>query len=444
MNDKTKIISLIATLLIIGLVILLVYNNQYKPPVLDAEGSTPQGVKQVVKANNEFAFKIYPFLVNESENKNVFYSPYSLSSAFAVLTEGANGKTKEEIDSVFGFPSTDILRPNFAEIFNEINSGSKDYSLRTANDLWIQKDFKVLPEYLKITRDYYGAKVTNLDFVRETEKSRQIINHYIEKQTNGKITNLIPYGMLDSNTRLVITNAVYFKGKWEIPFKKDDTELEDFFTPSGVVKVPMMNKEDSSYYYAETDKIQALKMLYKGDKLSMIILLPKRGKLFDLIRCNNTRSNLRDSCFTNFNYSLSDINDELSTDNLRHIESRMKKVLIRRVSIPKFKFDTAYDLKGVLKRMGMQTVFGVNSADLSRIDGKKDLFVSETMHKAYIDVYEEGTEAAAATFVSIGFSARARPFSPIIFRADHPFVFLIQDESNGEILFMGRVGNPTQ
>ncbi len=193
-----------------------------QPPAADNTDSTEQGIQAVVNANNQFAFDLYSEL-DKYEDGNMFYSPYSISAALAMTYEGAKGQTADEMKSVFHFPEEDILRPNFAAIYNDINKENKEYELKTGNALWVQKDYPFLEEYIDGVENYYGGKATMLDFVKEAEKSRQTINSFIEEQTKDKIKDLIPKGYLDEMTRLVLTNAIYFKGIWEWEFDKTDT-----------------------------------------------------------------------------------------------------------------------------------------------------------------------------------------------------------------------------
>ena len=219
-----KLIIALMVVVFVGIITALLFSSnqpnqsnqpdQQDQPLVDDTSSTKQGIQMVVDANNKFAFDLYSQL-NKTEKGNIFYSPYSISAALAMTYEGAKGQTADEIKSVFHFPEDSILRPNFARIYNEINKNEEDYESRTGNALWIQKDYPFLEDYINIVEKYYGGKASNLDFVKEAEKSRQTINSFIEEQTNGKIKDLIPKGVLDSLTRLVLTNAIYFKGTWQ-------------------------------------------------------------------------------------------------------------------------------------------------------------------------------------------------------------------------------------
>jgi len=387
-----------------------------QPPKADETGSTQQGTKDVANANNKFAFDLYSQL-DKSENGNLFYSPYSISAALAMTYEGAKGKTAEEMKSVFHFPENNILRPNFAAIYNDINKGAKDYELRTGNALWAQQNFPFLADYTNRVENYYGGKATNLDFVKESEKSRQTINSFIGEQTNNKIKDLIPTGFLNAMTRLVLTNAIYFKGTWQWEFDTSDTRDSDFkVTPSNIVKTPMMNMDPdkASLKYADTGDLQILELPYKGDKISMLVLLPSEN--------------------------LDAIESTLTAEKLNEYKSKMKETKLDSISLPKFEFDTKYFMKDALSALGMPTAFS-ESADFSGMTGKRDLFIGFVIHQAYVKVDEKGTEAAAATAVGMQ-TTSVRPRTD--FRADHPFIFLIQDKDTGNILFFGRVVDPTK
>ena len=382
---------------------------------VDDTSATQAGIQSVVEANNQFAFDVYEEL-NKTETGNIFYSPYSISTALAMTYEGAKGQTASEMQSVFHFPESSILRPNIAAIYNDINSGSAEYELKTGNALWAQYDYAFLQDYTDRVEQYYGGKVTNLDFVNETEASRQTINTYIEQQTNDKIKNLIPKGVLGALTRLVLTNAIYFKGTWEWEFEKSKTYDEDFYiTSTNSVQTPMMHMspEKARFNYADLDDVQVLELPYKGNKLSMLIVLPKE--------------------------ELADIT--LTTETIAEYKLQMQETDMDSITLPKFEFDSKYFMADTLTALGMPTAFSSN-ADFSGMDGTRDLFISEVIHQAYVKVDEEGTEAAAATAVVMNEIAMSMPTN--IFRANHPFLFTIQDNETGNILFMGRVTDPTQ
>jgi len=387
-------------------------------PVIDDTGATPSGVSSVIDANNQFAFELYSKF-NENEKGNIFFSPYSISTALAMTYEGARGQTAEEMQNVFHFPADINVRgPAFAKIYNEINKKDKEYKLNTANALWAQKDYAFLNSYFDLVGKYYGGKVTNLDFIGETEKSRVTINDWVEDQTNDKIKDIIPPGVLNPMTRLVLTNAIYFKGTWVKQFDEKNTKEQDFrVSPGNTVKVPMMSLtgKDAKFNYTETDKLQVLELLYKGNELSMLVLLPKED-------------------------NLDSISDSLNAEKLAGLRSSLREQQVD-VFLPKFKFETKYFMADTLSDMGMPTAFTQGKADFSGMTGNQDLFISKVIHQAFVEVNEEGTEAAAATVVIMTMSAVPRQ---TIFMADHPFIVIIQQKETGNILFLGKVMDPSK
>ena len=371
--------------------------------------------RDVIEANNRFAINLYSQY--KSEEGNIFFSPFSISTAMAMVYEGAEGKTAKEIKSVFGFPKYDNSRRNqYSNLLSEINNKDKEYALKTANALWAEQDFHFLDEYLTTVEKYYGGKTTNLDFRNEPDSSRLIINNWVEDKTNNKIKDLLPEGSIDAQTRLVLTNAIYFKAKWLIQFDADKTSDEYFrVNPDKSIKVAMMQptSQKSTFNYTQNKDLQILEMPYAGEDLSMLILLP--------------------------------LDDDIETLEYSFTIEKLtewKKSLRRRkvnIYIPKFKFETKYFMKNTLSNLGMPTAF-TNSADFSGMTGKKDLIIDQVIHQAFIEVNEEGTEAAAAT--GIGMMLTSMPPPTPIFKADHPFIFIIQQKDTGNILFMGRVSNP--
>jgi serpin B len=380
-----------------------------------------QEQNSVVAANNQFAFDLYSRY--KSKDGNIFFSPYSISSALAMTYEGARGKTAEEMQAVLYFPKDDaIRRESFLKINNQINKQDKRYKLHTANALWAQKEYPFLSDYFNLIQQYYGGKVTNLDFFNNTENSRVTINNWIEEQTNNKIQNLIPAGILHPLTRLVLTNAIYFKGFWLKQFDKNDTKQEDFrISPDHKIKVQMMHLtgKEANFNYAETDKLQILELPYEGKDLSMLILLPKGD-------------------------DLKATEESLNSENLAEWKKLFRIEEID-LYLPKFKFEPKYFMAQDLANMGMATAFSEETADFTRmydrIKAKRNLFISAVIHQAFIDVNEKGTEAAAATAIIFKDSIS---MPPKLFNADHPFIFVIQDKETGNILFIGRISDPTK
>jgi serpin B len=382
------------------------------------------GIAAVAEGNNRYASDLYAQLDRDPANAgiNIFFSPYSISSALAIVDEGARGTTAKEIQSVFSFPENiTVQREGFAGIDAGLNAQDSRYSLSTANALWAEKTYPFLPAYTNTAECYYDANTTNLDFINQPEASRVTINTWVAKKTNDKIQDLLPQGSVTPNTRLVVTNAIYFKGTWVNAFDKNKTELADFsVTPTRTVQVPMMQRTDSRavFPYAETDAAQVLEMPYahgSGNEISMVIILPKGNNLTAAAELLNPEA-------------------LAAVDNTS--VSRQVKVYI-----PRFTLETEYDLTDTLADMGMPTAFTGN-ADFSGMDGSHDLSISDVVHKAYIDVNEEGTEAAAATGAMMSATAFMPEDQTPVFNADHPFIFLIEDTTTNTVLFTGRVTNP--
>jgi serpin B len=380
--------------------------------------------RAVAVANNRFAFDLYSRLAKDQEfaGSNIFFSPFSLTSALAIIYEGARGKTADEIRSVSHFPENNTsCREGFSGLNAGISSGDPSFSLYMVNALWAEQTYPFLTEYVSAAEHSYGAKTTNLDFKDHPEDSRITINTWVEDRTEDRIKDLIPAGVIDPTTRLVITNAIYFKGDWVMRFDKTETADADFrMAPGKSVKVPMMQRtdEDAIYLYAENSDLQMLSMPYmhttsKG--LTMIVLLPKSGNLMAT-------------------------EVSLSAGTLSALQQSAESWRVK-VYFPKYMLKTKYFLPKTLGTMGMPTAFTGN-ADFSGMDGTKNLFVSDVIHQAFVGVNEEGTEAAAATAVGPMAYAPESPGPVAVFRADHPFIFLILDNETGSILFIGRVVNP--
>ncbi len=417
MNRKIKAIGIIVIVAIISNIFLCgcikqsTPNSKQPTPKTDDSEITPERASSVVNATTQFAFDLYSEFKDKEEN--IFFSPYSMSVLLAMIYEGARGQTEEEMGSVLYFPEdNDTRRSDFVNIYTQINKKDKEYTLHTANALWAHENYQFLEEYLNLIEQYYGGKATNLDFIGETEKSRETINAWVEEQTSNKIKDLIQKGDIDQMTRLVLTNAIYFKSNWVKQFDENNTWEQDFkINSEKTVKVPMMSLTEN-FNYAETDELQILEMPYESEELSMHILLPKAD-------------------------NLDSIEASISLEKLNEWKNNFTEQEVY-ISIPKFKFETKYYMAETLKEMGMSTAFS-SGADFSGMDGTNNLFISSVIHQAFIEVNEEGTEAAAATGGVMVISAPS-----ISFYANHPFIFIIQDRESGNILFLGRVIDPTK
>ncbi|MBI5844820.1 MAG: serpin family protein [Deltaproteobacteria bacterium] len=382
------------------------------PPMANDKRATKEGITAMVGANNRFAIEFYSQLKNKPGN--LFFSPYSISTALAMLYEGARGTTATEIQTAVSLPGDgNIRKPAIAAIYNRLNPDDGDFTLRVANALWMQTGYDSIAQYKDDIQQYYCAKLGSVDFQNSPGKAISLINKWVAKSTNNKIAGILSEDNLNNQTKFIFINAIYFKGKWEQPFEKSDTVNKKFnIGQNNSVEVPMMNQE-GFFRYSENDLFQSLEMPYKGDMLSMIILLPKKNDL---------------PWFEN-NFTIETIID---------LRKKLSELEVN-VEIPKFRFDFGERLKKYLVPMGVKKAFS-SGADFSGIEKGHELLLDEIFHKAYVDVNEEGTEAAAVTF---GEKAEAPPPEPVKFIADHPFIFLIQDRTNGNILFIGRVVNPS-
>ena len=338
-----------------------------------------------------------------------------------MMYEGARNKTAEEIQSVFHFPNDQSLRRASFEVAQSyLNRQGMPYELSAANALWVEKEFNLQNAFKAVLTEFYKGEAFNADFKKTSERERRRINAWVEDKTRDRIKDLLPEGSLNSVTRLVITNAIYFKGKWDDPFEKDKTRDEDFWlNENQTTKAPMMWKS-GGFNYAQTEKLQILEIPYEAGELSMLILLPK-GKAAEDLRS---------------------LEESLTLENFNFWRGSLKKQMLDDVLIPKFTFERAYPLKKNLQEMGMPLAFNRERADFSGIDKKAEsLYVDDIYHKAFVDVNEEGTEAAAATGAALKtVSVHIYPR----FKADHPFIFLIQEKTTGYILFMGKVANPVR
>ena len=368
---------------------------------------------KIVNANNQFAIDFYSQVTADKE-ENVFFSPWSISTAFAIAYEGAKGNTAEEIQDVFGFIENDKnRRSGFQNIQQKLDEKNSEYNLNVANALWIKQGYQIKQEYIDAVKTYYDSEVGNVDFV--TDEGVNIINEWVKSKTDNKIEDLLAKGSTDELTRLVIINAIYFKGEWEYPFSPDWTRESDFhINKDKTVTVSMMDLDDRKLNYAQNELLEILELPYKGEKVSMLILLPKEIE------------------------GLKSVEENLTADKLSQWRENLSETQIA-VLLPKFTAETKYDLKDNLQNMGMKIPFDKFNADFSGINETEQLYIDQAVHKAFVNVYELGTEAAAAT----GIEMRLTSGPPATFRADHPFVFLIQDNETGNILFMGRVVNPS-
>lgn len=390
-------------------------------------------VNYAVSANNDFAIDLYKQLATEKQGENLFFSPYSISNALAMTAEGARGETAAQMGKALCFPTAArrigsdaqlipwnvaLIHTGYAELNQRFNASKRSYELRVANALWGEMTHPFLQAYVDTIHEYYktGGLFT-VDFRGDPEAVRLRINEWVEQQTANKIKDLIAEGQIDSSTRLVLTNAIYFKGKWQNVFMKSNTRQRDFsVSATKKIKTPQMFQEDN-LRYSEYASLKVLELPYKGRDLSMLILLPSGID------------------------GLPALEKSLSAERIGKLRSKLRPRRVE-VYLPKFRLEMAFELKPALEALGMKQAF-TGAADFSGIDGEHYLSISAVIHKTFVDVNEVGTEAAAATAVILGRGTGMPPrVPPAVFRADHPFLFMICDRWSGSILFLGRVINP--
>jgi len=374
--------------------------------------------KPAVDANNAFAIDLYKQLALGSD-KNIFFSPSSISTALAMTSLGARGETEKQMQVVLKFDpaSPQAMHEAYAELLKVSNGEGPDHvkQLTIANRLWGQKDYHFLPAFLEETTKYYGAPLEELNF-RDSETARSAINDWVKKRTADRIKDLLKPGALDASTRLVLTNAVYFKAAWASPFKKDKTHQVRFHPAAALdIDIPMMNRQ-GAYRYADDKLAQTLEMPFAGEQLSMVIFLPRDQEgPFTLEKAMTAKW----------------LSERLSNLKEREVQ----------VGLPPFRMGGSFELSSVLSKMGMPLAFDVGKADFSGISKDEGLFISKVIHQAWGQVNEEGAEAAGAT--AIGVDPKAEPIdASSSFYADHSFVYLIRDTRTGMIVFMGRILNP--
>jgi len=373
----------------------------------------------LVDGNTAFAFDLYQAL--RGEQGNLFYSPYSISLALAMTYAGARNETEQQMaDTLHFILPQDSLHPAFNSLDQQLASrgegaqgkDEKGFRLNIVNAIWGQRDYTFLSDYLDVLAENYGAGLRLLDFITAPEESRVTINNWVSDQTEGKIKDLIPQGVIDDLTRLVLTNAIYFNAAWLNPFNEKLTQDGAFHLLDGSeVTVPMMQQTES-FGYAEGEGYQAVELPYDGDQLSMVILLPESGQ------------------FDSFEQSL----------DANYVDAILKDLEYQQVALtmPKFEFESEFSLADTLSEMGMPIAFS-RGADFSGMTGNNDLCIGDILHKAFVSVDESGTEAAAATAVVMTLGA---VLNPVKVTVDSPFIFLIRDIETNSIIFVGRVMNP--
>ena len=380
---------------------------------------------EFTRANTRFAFDLYQRL--REQEGNLFFSPHSISTALAMTYAGARGETERQMAETLHYRLPGVgLHAAFNALDQELarrGEGDDGFRLNIVNAVWGQSDHDFLAPFLDLLAEHYGAGVRPVDFRAAPQQARDVINDWVAEQTENRITDLIPPDVIDVLTRLVLTNAIYFNASWVYPFDPDGTQPGAFhLLDGGEVELPMMRLEEE-LGYAQGDGWQAVELPYEGYELSMLILLPDEGR------------------FREFEGSL-------NADLLDQMVSQLWYPLVA-LELPRFEFDSRFELADTLKAMGMTDAFDRSRADFSAMDGRSCLAgdpgclrISNVVHQAFVSVDEEGTEAAAATAVVM--KTQSAPPERIVVSVDRPFLFLIRDRATGAILFLAASNNPNK
>ncbi len=412
---RTILLYSLMALMIVSVVLFGNTGQEKEEPQVSPEVTAVYATVQsdLVNSNTMFALDLYRAL--RKEDGNLFFSPYSISTALAMTYAGARGETETQMEETlcFTLPQT-VLHPAFHGLDTDLMrraSGIEGVSLSIANALWGQIGYPFLSDFRTMLAESYDAPLRLTDFADAPQQARTEINDWVSHATNEKIEDLMKPGTITPDTRLVLANAIYFKGTWKVRFDEKKTSLAPFYRlDESEVKVPMMKVEEP-FHYIKATSYKAIELPYKGDELVMNIILPNTG-------------------------TFGKFEDGLDIERLDSIlaQLRLKKVVLR---MPKFELTSEFSLADTLAELGMPDAF-TGAADFSGMDGTHDLFIGHVAHKAYVSVNEEGTEAAGASGAGMTFSL------PAMMTIDHPFIFLIRDIETGTILFIGRVMDPTQ
>jgi serpin B len=376
----------------------------------------PAADSRIMPAMNAFTTASYKQLA--PGDANLILSPFNISTALSMVLAGARGQTAHQIASVLHVrydPTYDAaLGALLVDLAKAGSTGGSE--LHTANALWVQQGFPIVPAFETSLASNYHAPPTPLDFIANPEAARSRINAWTEEQTKEKIKNLLPAGSLNAATRLVLTSALYFYGKWQSPFVSSRTQPAPFTLPTGAAAQADFMNQTAHFLYADTPAAQVLEMPYAETGIAFDVVLPKTSTGLPALEASLTPETLAGWI------------GKLETANVQ-------------LSLPKFRVESQFSLRDTLSAMGMPLAF-THQADFSGIDPKGELAISAVLHKAFVEVAEQGTEAAAATAVTMRATAMRMTQPPVVFRADHPFLFLIRDTRTGVVLFIGRLTTP--
>ncbi len=391
-------------------------------PRLEDPQVNPEDLLVLAQDNAAFALDLYQVL--RQQDGNLFYSPYSISTALAMTYAGAKGQTASQMAQALHFSlPPERLHPAFNALALDLAARPEQagedvktpFELSAANALWGQKDYQFLPEFLDLLAQNYGAGMRLVNFSEDAEGSRRIINQWVSDQTRARIQDLLPPGALDAMTRLVLTNAIYFKAGWLHQFEKESTRPEPFYLLDGSTVQAQTMHLDKPFGYALLENARALELPYEGGGVSMLLLLPDEGQF-------------------------QAVEERLDGALLAGLQQDWQYGSVD-LALPKFTFESEFNLNQALSGLGMADAFSAGQADFSGMADNRELYISSVVHKAFVAVDETGTEAAAATAVIMAATA-AMPQEPVAFHFDRPFIFLIRDNQTGSILFAGRVLEP--
>lgn len=379
-------------------------------------------MEQLSTANTLFALELFRTLTENNSTGNIFISPFSISSALAMVFLGTKGDTAAQLSKAFHFDAVEDVHSRFQSLNAEVSKRGASHTLKLANRLYGEKTYDFLPEFLASTQKMYGADLAPVDFQNASDDARKLINKWVKEQTQGKIPELLAAGVVDSMTKLVLVNAIYFKGMWKDKFRKQDTTDAPFrLNKKDTKTVKMMyQKKKLPLGYIQDLNCKVLELPYQGEELSMVILLPED------IEDESTGLKKIEEQLT-----LEKLHEWTKRENLENIDVHVK--------LPRFKLEESYTLNSNLGRLGVQDLFSNGKADLSGMSGSRDLFISKIIHKSFVEVNEEGTEAAAATG---GIATFAMLLPEEEFTVDHPFLFFIRHNPTANVLFLGRVCSP--
>jgi serpin B len=390
-----------------------------------ADEPAAEDLPALVSGNTEFALDIFEILSSEAPDENLFFSPFSISTALGMTYAGADGETGVQMAEVMKFtlPRASLHR-SFHGLLEKLGSeyreslgseAAEPLALDVANALWVDATFRLLDDYVNLVASEYGAEARNVDFSGDPEGARVAINDWVSDRTRERIRDLLAPGVITGMTRVVLTNAVYFKGSWMHQFQEGATWDDDFTRLDGsAVSVPMMHQTEA-FAYGKGFGCSAISLPYSDGMSSMLILLPDED--------------------------IGEFESSLDLDTLEAIRENLFRSQVY-ITMPSFEFTSSFSLKETLEEMGMTDAFDPAVADFTGFTGNKDLYISAVIHKAFVKVDETGTEAAAATAVVMALTS-ASPQQPEELVLDRPFLFMVIDDLTGSILFMGRIVDPS-